>query len=151
MQFTIAEMQRLLQNLIGIGTVADVDHETQKVRLKDGDMTTNWLDWPAEYGRNYVRWRPIHKGQQFIYVAESGDPSQAKIIGEIYTQAIQPPTTDPDVDITQYNNGAFIRHNIKTNELALHSVGDLILTAGQNVVIGAGENVDIDGVMIYLN
>ncbi len=43
--FAIAELQRKVANIIRIGVVKEVDCEKAKVRVKIGDIVTDYLPW----------------------------------------------------------------------------------------------------------
>lgn len=40
-----SELLRLILNLIRFGTIADINHDTQRVRVKVGENTTTWRPW----------------------------------------------------------------------------------------------------------
>ena len=124
-----AELNRLTQNLIRIGTIAVVDHAARRLKVASGKLLTAWLDWPAEIGRNYKRWQPLRIGTQVILACPGGDPAQAIIIGMLYSNSHPSPSTDPDIDLIQFDNGSFIAHNHSAKTLTLHSAGDLIFSA----------------------
>jgi phage baseplate assembly protein V len=43
----LAELARLIENLVRLGTIAEVDVAKVRVRVKSGSITTNWLPWLA--------------------------------------------------------------------------------------------------------
>ena len=40
-----SELLRLILNLIRFGTIADIDHDAQRVRVLVGKNTTTWRPW----------------------------------------------------------------------------------------------------------
>ncbi|WMR36092.1 phage baseplate assembly protein V, partial [Metapseudomonas otitidis] len=40
-----ATLARLLENLIRLGTIAEVDHAAARVRVQSGQLLTGWLPW----------------------------------------------------------------------------------------------------------
>ena len=95
----IADLNRRIESLIRLGTIAQVDHGARTLRVQSGGLLTDWLPWPAEIGRNYRRWRPLRVGTQVIIACPSGDPAQALVIGTLYTDVIASPGIDPDIEI----------------------------------------------------
>lgn len=138
-----ADLNRRLENLLRLGTIAEVDHAARKVRVQSGDIKTNWLDWPAEIGRNYKRWRPLRLGTQVMIACISGDPAQAQIIGMLYTNDIASPSSDEAIDLIQFDDGSYVKHNASSGLLHIHAKGNLNLTADGNIQIN-GTRVDIN-------
>ena len=68
-----SDLERLIQNLIRIGTIYAVDESARKIKVTSGKLVTQWLDWPAEEGRNYKRWRPLRLNTQVILASPGGD------------------------------------------------------------------------------
>ncbi len=145
-----AELNRLIQNLLRLGTIAQVDHAARKVRVQSGDLLTEWLPMPADIGRNYKRWRPLRTGTQVLIACIGGDPAQAVIVQILYTDALNSPSTDPDVDLIQFDDGSYIEHNHSANTLKLHSAGEMTLSATQlNIeapVTQTGGDMTSDGI-----
>ena len=73
----------------------------------------------------------------------SGEPEQALIVGMLYTDALNSPSTDEDTDLIQFDNGSYIEHNAADNSLKIHSAGTLDLTAAGNITI--------NGQKVYIN
>ncbi len=138
-----ADLNRRIESLIRFGTIAEVDHAARKLRVKTGGLLTGWLPWPADVGRNYRRWRPLRTGTQVVLGCPSGDPAQAVILQILYTSALDAPSADPDVDLIEFDNGSYIKHNASNGKLQVHAAGDLHLTAAGNIVIN-GTRVDIN-------
>lgn len=139
----IADLNRRLESLIRLGSIAEVDHAGRKLRVKTGGLLTGWLPWPAEVGRNYRRWRPLRTGTQVVLACPSGDPAQAVIIQILYTTALNAPSADPDIDLIEFEDGSYIQHNNENGQLKVHAAGDMHLTADGNIVINA-TRVDIN-------
>ncbi len=125
---TTAELNRRLENLIRLGTIAEVNHAARTLRVKCGDLLTNWLPWPADIGRNYRRWRPLRKDTQVVLACPSGDLAQAVIVQILYTNTLTAPNVDPDVDLIQFEDGSYIEHNASANTLKVHAAGEMTLS-----------------------
>lgn len=136
MSYEVAELQRKLVGMIQITTITSVDHASKKLRVRLGADESAELPWPATVGRNFVAWKPLRVGQQVILFSPSGDPAQGVIIGDLYSQAIDAPSTNEVVDLIQFNNGNLIEHNMTTGKFRI--VGDIeldgTLTASTDVV-----------------
>nr|VFK12775.1 MAG: phage baseplate assembly protein V [Candidatus Kentron sp. LFY] len=135
MSFDITEHDRQISNLIRIGIIEIVDHFNKRLRVRSGGVLTGWLPWPAEVGRNFIHWRPLRIGTQVILGSQSGDLEQATIIGMLYTQIFDSPSTDPALDLIEWNDGARISYNIDSGEMVIKAIGDLCIKAGGNIWI----------------
>ena len=109
MQPTPTELQRLIDNLIRIGTVTAV--RSGECRVKTGDLITNWRPYAAaRAGKNRTRHR-LSIGEQVLMLSVSGDLRNAYIVGPINCAAFPEPLADddnPDLDRTEYSDGAVI-------------------------------------------
>lgn len=118
MQPTPTELQRLIDNLIRIGTVHAV--RSGECRVKTGDLITNWRPYAAaRAGKNRTRNR-LSIGEQVLMLSVSGDLRNAYIVGPINCAAFPEPLADddnPDLDRTEYSDGAVIEYNPQTGEL----------------------------------
>lgn len=118
MQPTPTELQRLIDNLIRIGTVTAV--RSGECRVKTGDLITNWRPYAAaRAGKNRTRHR-LSIGEQVLLLSVSGDLRNAYIVGPIHCAAFPEPLADddnPDLDRTEYSDGAVIEYNPTTGAL----------------------------------
>lgn len=130
-----SELFRALEGLVSIGIISAVDHDKQCLRVihtsDEGDEETAWLPWPADVGKNYIRWCPLRLGTQVILLSESGDLANATIVGMLYTksQGINPPSNNPDIDRIEFDDGTFIEHDINTHRLTLSAMNEMNLVA----------------------
>lgn len=145
------ELNRLINNLCRLGTIAELDHAERKVRVKTGENTTAWLSWPADVGKNYVRWRPLAINTQVVMVCPSGDISQGQIVGMLYSEDFKATETSESIDVIEYNDGTTIAYNSETSTLTIDGPDAVVVncktasvTASANAVIDAGGNVEIN-------
>jgi phage baseplate assembly protein V len=145
----IADINRRIENVLRLGTIHAVDHDARTLRVKSGDLVTDWLPWPADIGRNYKRWRPLRVGTQVILGSVSGQCEQALIIGMLYTQALDTPSTDDGTDIIEFDDGSIVEHN--TSGMKVHSAGTLNITAAGTINITSGSAINLNAPSINLN
>ncbi len=141
MSFNLSDLYRRFENLIRIGTIAEVDEQNLLLRVQSGELLTDWLPWPAHIGHNFIHWRPLRVNTQVILCCPSGDPAQAVIVGMLYTDKHQPASFDPALDVIQFNDGTTIQYDSAQKTLTFSSAGDIDLIAEQNINIQAGNTV----------
>ncbi len=139
-----SELYRKLEGLVQIGTIAEADHASKRLRVRYdtdvGDQVSAWLNWPAEISRNCIHWRPLRTGTQVIILAESGDLSNGVIVGMLYSSGagIAAPTSSPDIDLIQFDDGTIIQYDSGASALTVTAVDVLNLNA-QTLNINAGQ------------
>jgi len=167
--FNQTEHDRLIADLICIGRIVEVDHQAKRLKVRTKTVT-GWLPWPAEMGRNYRRWRPLRAeaqedtqedtqaGQQVILASPSGDLAQAVIVGMLYTETLNAPSNDPDIDLIEFTNGAHLSHNVVSGDmtitckgnLSIDVAGTLTLSAQAHIITGpitqSGGDITSDGI-----
>lgn len=135
--YRIAQLERLLQNIVVIASITETDFQNLKVRCVAGDLDFGWLDWPCEVGKNFKAWRPLRVGTQVIVTSPGGDTTQGKITSMLYTDALAAPSTDEDVDLIQFNDGAKVEYNSKSGDMTVWAVGNMIHKANKLMIYEA--------------
>lgn len=120
---TAAEIQRLISNLIRIGTVVEIDYEKSRARLQCGDNLTNWLPWAEKNGGKTSSWSPPELDELWLIVSAGGDLSQGVMTARLQTDANQPPSRNPDETRTRYPDGTETSYNHVTHTLEINVVG----------------------------
>ena len=139
----LQDLERRLNNQAMIGTILEVDHAARKLRVEIGEIRTAWINWPTEMGRNYRRWRPLRKGQQVVLASPSGDPAQAVITGMLYSSALSAPSDNPDLDITEFEDGTRTEYDSAAHVIKIHCVGDIVIENANSITIETGTTLDI--------
>ncbi|WP_269455016.1 phage baseplate assembly protein V [Ralstonia solanacearum] len=86
-----ADIAHLLQNLLCIGTIAEVHHSTPPaVRVQTGGTT--WRPWAERRVGKTRTWNSPTAGEQVLLVCPSGDLSNAVILCGIPTAAAAVPS-----------------------------------------------------------
>jgi len=92
----IAALSRLLENLIRLGTVAEVDHGSLPdkrpawVRVQSGDLLTSWLPWAALRAGTTRDWDPPTVGEQVLVLSPNGQTAQGVAIGSVVSAQVNP-------------------------------------------------------------
>ena len=147
MSFEVAELMRRFVNMLMLGTIEEVDHEAQKVRVKVGELITGWLPWPQELGRNFIRWRPLKKGIQCLIACPAGEPTQAVIIQLLYTSELHSPSSNEHMDVLLFNDGTQIQYDSENSVFDMSCAKDVIINIAGNLTAHiAGDVVaSVDG------
>lgn len=130
-----AEVLRALQNLIRIGTVADADYGSTRVRVAIGDLVTGWLPWVTTRAGSAVDWWAPSIGEQVIVLSPAGDLAQGFVLHSLYQANHAAPETDPDVRKVIYPDGTVIEYDATAKNLKVNAVGTI------NVICAGAANV----------
>ncbi|AMP37449.1 phage baseplate assembly protein V [Ralstonia solanacearum] len=140
-----ADLARLLENLLRIGTIAEVRHSTPPaVRVQTGGITTTWRPWAERRAGTTRTWNPPTVGEQVLLFCPSGDLSNAVILCGIPTAANDVPSADPNRTVTLYPDGALTSYDHATGLLTVQGVKTVFLEAAANVLVKA-PNTIFDG------
>lgn len=133
-----ADLARLLENLLRLGTVAEVRHSTPPaVRVQTGGITTTWRPWAERRAGQTRTWNPPTVGEQVLLFCPSGDPSNAVILCGIPTADNDVPSNDPNRTVTLYPDGALISYDHAAGLLTVQGVKTVFLEASANVLVKA--------------
>ena len=113
----IAELRRRLDNLIRLGTIAEVDHQAARVRVQSGNIFTNWLPWlPLRAGAS-KEWDPPTVGEQVVLISPAGELAIALALPGVFSDSNPPPTNEEHVHHRAYPDGAVIEYNHQAHTL----------------------------------
>ena len=144
-ELTLPDMARRLANMVRYGTVLEVNHETKSVRIKSGDIETDWMRWPAGSANSRKRrWDPPTVGEQVCMLSPTGDMRQATFIPGIYRDEYDAPSADPDEDLAEYSDGAVISYNVGTHTLTANLQEDTSLIMDRTSIKATRGNASVE-------
>lgn len=107
----VPDMERRLAGLVRIGTVAELDEAKAMVKIKSGNILTDWLPWKTLRAGPDRSWAAIEVGEQVIMAAPGGDITQAVILGSIYQDAHPANANSKDKTRYDWKDGAFFQYD----------------------------------------
>lgn len=119
----IADLRRRIDNMIRLGTIAEVDHAKALCRVKSGAITTGWLPFFTRRAGTTNEWDPVSVGEQCTVLSPSGELAQGVVLVGLYSTANPPCSSDPAVHRTVWANGDFLEHNAATGALTIQCSG----------------------------
>jgi phage baseplate assembly protein V len=149
--FVFSEFARRLNNIVRFGTVAEVDLNKARVRIKIGKITTNWIPWLTTAGAVKL-WNPPVVGEQVCVVSQGGDLSLAVAIPSIFQNKFAAPGNDPNTIRIEFSDNAFVEFSKATDEITARIDGAEICFCSDkfHVSIGASE-IEITPAGISIN
>lgn len=141
LRLRVTELERQVANVIRIGSVLAVDHDSALASIQIGENTTAMRPWLTQRAGSDSTWWAPEVGEQVVLFSPSGDFNQGVILPAIYSAAAPAPSTDPDVHREQYADGFVIEHNRATKHTVFNawdSEGTLELRA-KNITLRTGD------------
>lgn len=132
-----AEILRLLNNLIRIGTIEEIDHKAARVRVTSGDNLTGWLPWRAARAGASTTWDPPTKGEQVVLLSPSGDLSQAIVFESIYSDDNPAPSDSENLWLKKFPDGTEVRYDHGEKKLRIDGAKDLQIEVAGSATIKA--------------
>lgn len=152
----IAEILRLLSNLIRIGTIFAVDLSARpaKVRVSTGGLETDWLQWREARAGTTTTWNPPTTGEQVIVLCPGGDPAAGIVLAGLNSDAIPAPSDSPDEHVTLYPDGARIVYNHSAGALTATGITTLTAEVAHTSTLKCPDikldgNVTVTGLLTY--
>ena len=145
----VAELLRLLHNLIRLGTIAEVDHAAARVRVRSGELLTAWRPWIECRAGTTRTWNPPTVGEQAVLFSPGGDPAAAVVLTGLYRDAHPAPAASADLWSVVMPDGAVLEYDHAASHLQATLPGSATLDAQGAVEITAagGATINADTVI----
>jgi len=135
----LADISRLLQNLLRYGVVASVDHAARRCTVRSGELITKPLRWLTYRAGDARTWWAPSEGEQVILLCPGGDTARGTVLPALYADEAPAPVDGDTAHVTQYPDGAVVSYAPEQHELRL------ALPSGGKVILMAPAGVEITG------
>ena len=143
----IAELLRLIRNIIRTGVVTEVE-VGRGCRVQTGDLETDWLPWITQRaGTSRSQWPPS-VGEQVVILSVGGELTTAVVLPGLFSDEYDEPTASLTANHVTYPDGAVIEYEPATGALmatgiktALIEAADSITATSPVVIVNASENI----------
>lgn len=115
------DIQRLVRNLIRIGTVSEVDLDRGLCRIATGGNLTDWLNWLSGRAGGARTWWAPSVGEQVLVLSPGGELDTAFVLPGIFSDAHPAPSVSAQAAHITFPDGAVIEY--EPAEGALKAVG----------------------------
>ncbi|SFC75820.1 phage baseplate assembly protein V [Pseudomonas citronellolis] len=143
-----AELARLIENLVRIGTIAEIDLANARVRVRTGDLLTGWLPWLAPRAGADREWDPPTVGEQVLLLSPSGQTANGVALVGLFSDQLPANGNRAGLHRRTYADGAVIEYDSQEHHLHAQLPADgttlLISTGGIHL---AGD-LTLDGDLI---
>lgn len=132
MSWELAEIERLLANMVRVGVVSELDDKNARVKIKTAGLTTDWLPWTTGRAGQDRTWSAPEPGEQVLILSPYGDLGQGVVIPSIYQDAHNAPADKRDITRTVYKDGTTVEYDRQTHAMktTITNEGSLSVTIG---------------------
>lgn len=143
----IADLARLLENIVRFGTVEAVQMQPPRVQVKSGNITTAWRPWLNLRAGADREWDPPTIGEQVVLLSPSGNLAQGVVLTGLFSDLIPANGEREGLHRRTYRDGAVIEYDSIAHRLAaiLPDGGQAELKATGGITILG--DVDITGLV----
>lgn len=132
----IAELERIVRNMLIIGTVKEV--KKNKVKVVSGDFISPLVTCFQPAAGDDQEFNPISKGEMVMLLSPSGDPSAGFAIrGAAYSGKPLASEAADDVFVKKFSDGSKITYNKSTHELNADIKGKIIIKNYSSIEVEA--------------
>jgi len=135
----IPDMLRRLLNIVRPGEVSKVDYAKARIRVKHGDLESNWIPWATGRAGGNKIWSPPEVGEQVLMLSPGGDMSRAIAVVGIFSDDNEANGDSGDLFRMTFKNGTVIEYDREANELKA------TLKAGGKATIEASGGITLKG------
>lgn len=150
----VVDLARRNENLLRIGTVEEIDYHNARVRIRSGEMLTDWIPWsPARAGTTST-WSPPSIGEQVTIKAPSGVLEAAIVGSALYSDANPAPSSSPSKHVIKFPDGAVIGYDHATGHADITGIVSATVQASGSVTLDAPHTVitgtlTVQGLLTY--
>lgn len=135
----IAELLRLLENIVRTGTVTEIDEEKWRVRVQSGGLDSNWLRWTAQRAGAFKVWVPPSVGEQVWFLCLGGNTDVAFIGGSLYSADNPAPGASRNEMVVTAPDGATFRYDAEAGTLQVKGIKSAVVEASVKITLDTPE------------
>ena len=135
----IAELIRLLENIVRTGTVTEIDEGKWRVRVQSGELETTWLRWNAQRAGAFQVWVPPSIGEQVWFLCLGGNTDVAFIGGSLYSDDNPAPGASRNEMAVTAPDGATFRYDAEAGALQVKGFKSATVEASVKITLDTPE------------
>lgn len=138
------DQDRMLANLVRIGTVKELDAAKARVKIQMGELISDWLPWVTTAAGSTRVYSAPSVGSQVVVLAPSGEITQGVVLPAVYQDAYGPNADSGDTHRVTFADGTVVEYDQAASSLKA-DLGQSKITATRALV-----KLEIGGVSIEL-
>ncbi|HBT0541377.1 TPA: phage baseplate assembly protein V [Klebsiella pneumoniae] len=135
----LAELIRLLENIVRTGTVTEIDEEKWRVRVQSGGLSPNWMRWTAQRAGAFKVWVPPSIGEQVWFLCLGGNTDVAFIGGSLYSDDNPASGASRNEMVVTAPDGATFRYDAEAGTLQVKGIQSAVVEASVKITLDTPE------------
>lgn len=137
----LAELKRMISNLIRQGTIYAVQDD--RVKVRSGEIITTWLPWFTQRaGKSRSWWRPSI-GEQVFILSPNGNLTLGCVLPSLYCDNYPAPSSSNDGHFVQFPDGATFEYEPQTSTLTIKSIKAVLIDASEQITAKASTRISL--------
>lgn len=121
--YHLSEVARIAQSVVNVGVVTGLDVQNASVKVEVMGVETDWIPWVTIRAGATRTWSAPRVGEQGVVLAPFGDLGQAVFLPGLYRDLNPPPSTNQDLEVTQFPDGSTVVYDSANNKLTVNVNG----------------------------
>ncbi|AYU88987.1 phage baseplate assembly protein V [Serratia marcescens] len=131
------DIQRLVRNLIRIGTVSELDLERGRCRVATGGNLTDWLNWLTGRAGDARSWWAPSIGEQVLVLSLGGELETAFVLPGVFSDAHPAPSASAQAAHIAFPDGAVLEYEPATGALKAVGIQSATIEAAERITLTA--------------
>ncbi|HIE0016152.1 TPA: phage baseplate assembly protein V [Serratia marcescens] len=131
------DIQRLVRNLIRIGTVSELDLERGRCRVATGGNLTDWLNWLTGRAGDARSWWAPSIGEQVLVLSLGGELETAFVLPGVFSDAHPAPSASEQAAHIAFPDGAVLEYEPATGALKAVGIKSATIEAAERITLTA--------------
>ncbi|HEJ7842174.1 phage baseplate assembly protein V [Serratia marcescens] len=131
------DIQRLVRNLIRIGTVSELDLERGRCRIATGGNLTDWLNWLTGRAGDARSWWAPSIGEQVLVLSLGGELETAFVLPGVFSDAHPAPSASAQAAHIAFPDGAVLEYEPATGALKAVGIKSATIEAAKRITLTA--------------
>ncbi len=131
------DIQRLVRNLIRIGTVSELDLERGRGRVATGGNLTDWLNWLTGRAGDARSWWAPSIGEQVLVLSLGGELETAFVLPGVFSDAHPAPSASAQAAHIAFPDGAVLEYEPATGALKAVGIQSATIEAAERITLTA--------------
>ncbi|WP_353280575.1 phage baseplate assembly protein V [Wolbachia endosymbiont (group B) of Cyclophora punctaria] len=149
--FAISELNRKLANIVRIGLVKEVNYDKAKVRVKIGELLTDYLPWITSKAGKDRDWSPPDIDEQVVVFSPLGELSLGVVLAGIYQEKYPILENKKEINSVKFQDGTRLLYDKEKHHLEIEVVDKITLKAGGSNIEMTKSEIKLKAERIDLN
>lgn len=137
----LAEIKRMISNLIRQGTIYKVNGD--RVKVRSGEIITTWLPWfTHRAGKSRTWWSPSI-GEQVFILSPNGNLQLGCVLPSLYCNSYPTPSTSEHGYFVEFPDGATFEYEPNTSKLTIKGIKTALIDASEQITAKAGTKISL--------